>query len=154
MPQWPVILQFSTVWCAAAIWGIVSSFKTVLFTQALTESASPWEFMEASSPSLLPASQLWLLCRFLLLVFGRLLRAYVLHFAALICENLLTSKKVLRKPVAHIQGYVFYGKSTELKFLDNTSYLWRNKCRQYCTGLWCHPSEKTFGCVCVCVCVY
>ncbi|EDL82289.1 LRRGT00095 [Rattus norvegicus] len=45
--------------------------------------------------------------RLLLLVFGRLLRAYVLHFAALICENLLTSKKVLQKPVAPIQGSLF-----------------------------------------------
>lgn len=105
--------------------------------------------MEPSSPRLLPGSLLWLLRRFLLLVFGRLLKAYVLHFAGLICEILLTSRKALQKPVACIQEYVFYGKSTELKFLDNKSYLWRNKLRQYWAGPRCCLSGKNFWHVCV-----
>ena len=39
----------------------------------------------------------WLYSQFFLLVFGRLLRAYVLDFSCLICEILLTSRKVLQK---------------------------------------------------------
>lgn len=39
----------------------------------------------------------WLYSQFLLLVFGKLLRAYVLDFSCLICEILLTSRKVLQK---------------------------------------------------------
>lgn len=86
-----------------------------------------------------PPPWFWLYYRFLLLVFGKLLRAYVLDFSCLICEILLTSRKVPQKPVAHIQAYVFHGKSTsaELKFLDDKAYLWRNRRRQYFVGPRC-----------------
>ena len=99
--------------------------------------------LEFAAPHCCLPPWFWLYSQFLLLVFWQVAEGICFGlFLPDLWDSADIQESAAKKPVAHIQAYVFRGRatSTELKFLDNKSYLWRNKHRRYFVGPCCSLS--------------
>ena len=166
LPCWVILTIHKTTSCQHVLFqmvvfflknaGHLSFWSSCLYDRKLHEgsihqlkcfllkgNAFPCECIGVCSPTLLPASLILALLTVPFIGFWQVAEGICFGlFLPDLWDSADIQESAAKKPVAHIQAYVFRGRatSTELKFLDNKSYLWRNKHRRYFVGPCCSLS--------------